>query len=1505
MKPIKNYFGGLFILGICTVWFNSTHAQQTSFSSVNPGLESATDVQAMMETLETVAPVPFDSLPRNRFNNVSSSGFWSVQHLPGSKSPWPPLPGNFWGLDVWPLGDGVFILDDRNVDYVALQAAMEAAAALDSPSPLMRSSMMMSSLSSSYAYGNPVYLTNLVVSAAGYQPMTASFDLAGGTNFVPYDILMTTNLLNKVADWSWLSIGYTSNHYTFNGQPVSQAFFILAKPSKTMMVGIGNNDDSQSTVPFGLTNALQVAGGEGQSLALKSDGTVIAWGLNSSGEATVPTNLVGVSMIAAGWEFNVALLTNGAVRAWGGPNLFGERNVPSNLTNATIISAQAQHTLALRSDGTVVSWGYNSVWGETNVPVGLSNVTAIAAGFGHNLAVSNGFVVAWGYNGYGQCNVPTGLSNVVDVAAGLYHSLALFKNGTVTAWGGNDFGETNVPAGLSNVVAIAAGGDPYFGEYSAYSLALKSDGTVVAWGAGSIPNPVGGLKNVVAIGGGLDYALAVRTGPPTPVITLEPTDEYQVQGSNVTFTARGAGLYGVTYQWQTNSVNISGATNAALTLTNVQPPAQIASYRVVVGNEAGSIASSNASFYFITPPVINSLTLPTNQTVIYQSNLVLNVSAWAPGMTNVFPLSYQWQFNGTNFGANAASNTIHANASSGGIYSVLVSNAAGSTNAAWSVTVYSPTLLITRQPTNQFQIAGGTVTFAGTGISSNAVTYQWDFNSTNLLGATNALLTLTNVSAAQQGYYNFTVRDGIGTLASSNANFYLVTPPSIVSLSPPTNIVVLFQTNVSLSVNATAPWQTNGFPLRYQWLFNGSNIIYQTSSNYTFSAINSGVYTVGITNAAGATNASWSVKVLNPGNVWGWGENSSGQANVPQGVTNITALAAGGIHSMAVLENGTIVEWGNYLPDDFHSPVIPTPLGTPPTNSDIVAVAAGIAHDIALRADGTVIQWGLSGASGMANIPTNLTGVKAISAGVERSLALRTNGTIVDWGSFTPIFDLNIRVPADLTNATAISCGSYHNLALRSNGTVVSWGYNTSFGETNVPIGLSNVVAVAGGERHSLALKADGTVVAWGDNTYGQCNVPTGLSNVMEIVAGGFHNAAVKNDGTMISWGDNSEGQTNTPPLTQIKLIAAGGNHTIANIFSPQVMYPVDVSRDVLLIYNTNSAASAFIKDYYLINRPMVCGANVLGIGYTNSTSPGYYECISPTDITNLILNPVASWMTVNPTKRPLYVVLFLDVPSRVFDDTHLPINGNYPTYGTNPSVSVRIRTVNSNWLPFVTHINMNGTNDCVAYINKLASFGTNNLPRKLYISAGVRGYGNTNYYFDDTTYGGVSGFGLLAKQGVIQNGASTNSIAYINVTPDPFNGYSGHITNGVNIAGYVSSGSHSSLLGTFAIDGAVKWSGNSSWWLIETVESFNGLRYPSDQSSFLQWFSPNAFGGTDYSNTPIGAVSHVDEPYGSGISDSSMYFGLWESGKNFAICSWVSRRTPYFQAIGDPFVIK
>src|SRR5947208_13492070 len=80
--------------------------------------------------------------------------------------------------------------------------------------------------------------------------------------------------------------------------------------------------------------------------------------------------------------------------------------------------------LAAQTDLTgVVAWGNSD--SESLVPNGLSNVVAVAAGGRHSLAlISDGTVVAWGFDNYGQIDVPVGLQGVTAIAAGAHHSLA-------------------------------------------------------------------------------------------------------------------------------------------------------------------------------------------------------------------------------------------------------------------------------------------------------------------------------------------------------------------------------------------------------------------------------------------------------------------------------------------------------------------------------------------------------------------------------------------------------------------------------------------------------------------------------------------------------------------------------------------------------------------------------------------------------------------------------------------------------------------------------------------------------------------------------------------------------------------------------------------------------------------------------------------------------------------------------------------------------------------------
>ena len=90
-------------------------------------------------------------------------------------------------------------------------------------------------------------------------------------------------------------------------------------------------------------------------MALKQDGTVVAWGRDSEGQTKVPAGLSGVVAIAAGGSHTVALKQDGTVVAWGSNKDFegknaGQTTVPAGLSGVVAIAAGRDHTVALKLD---------------------------------------------------------------------------------------------------------------------------------------------------------------------------------------------------------------------------------------------------------------------------------------------------------------------------------------------------------------------------------------------------------------------------------------------------------------------------------------------------------------------------------------------------------------------------------------------------------------------------------------------------------------------------------------------------------------------------------------------------------------------------------------------------------------------------------------------------------------------------------------------------------------------------------------------------------------------------------------------------------------------------------------------------------------------------------------------------------------------------------------------------------------------------------------------------
>lgn len=231
-----------------------------------------------------------------------------------------------------------------------------------------------------------------------------------------------------------------------------------------------------------LPNVKNVAAGRAHGLALKHDGTVWAWGENSDGQLGdgtttdrsfavqvkltdpspgTPTYLSGVTAIAGGKNHSLAVKSDGTVVAWGG-NSEGQLGDATNtgsslpvavgsLSGVVSIAAGDFFSLAAKTDGTVSAWG-SGAWGQLGLN-GQSNPVLDPA------AASNAPVSV------------LGVSDIIRVAAGTGHSLALRTDGTVWAWGWNQWaqlgrgadlpGSTAIPApvvGLVNVTDMDGGG---------------------------------------------------------------------------------------------------------------------------------------------------------------------------------------------------------------------------------------------------------------------------------------------------------------------------------------------------------------------------------------------------------------------------------------------------------------------------------------------------------------------------------------------------------------------------------------------------------------------------------------------------------------------------------------------------------------------------------------------------------------------------------------------------------------------------------------------------------------------------------------------------------------------------------------------------------------------------------------------------------------------------------------------------------------------------------------
>jgi len=176
--------------------------------------------------------------------------------------------------------------------------------------------------------------------------------------------------------------------------------------------------------------------------------------------------------------------------------------------------------------------------------------------------------------------------------------------------------------------------------------------------------------------------------PTAAAVATQPANQTVTVGQSATFSVTASGTAPLTYQWQKNTTNITGAAASSYTTPATSTADNGAQFRVVVTNSAGNATSNSATLTVSSPsnaaPKIT--TQPANQTVtVGQAATFTVVASGMPAPT------YQWQKNGTNIGgATLASYVTSATVSgdTGATFDVIVTNSVG------NVTSNSATLTV-------------------------------------------------------------------------------------------------------------------------------------------------------------------------------------------------------------------------------------------------------------------------------------------------------------------------------------------------------------------------------------------------------------------------------------------------------------------------------------------------------------------------------------------------------------------------------------------------------------------------------------------------------------------------------------------------------------------------------------------------------------------------------------------------------------------------------------------
>jgi autotransporter-associated beta strand protein len=521
-----------------------------------------------------------------------------------------------------------------------------------------------------------------------------------------------TNYLNggavEVSDLAKLASGpldMNGGTLRYTGLDTTSTRAVVTRGLGPIFDVIGGTKLTQSAAITGSGDAIGDFGG----LTKIGNGTLILSASNYfNGELVVSNGVLAVNGTNA---CNKSVWDAGKVTVYGG-TLGGSGLISGFVTvknGGTISPGNSIGTLTVATNVSLES-GSTSLFELTNSAAGdllviqgnlaiASNSTLAISVLGSALEPSTNTVITYTGTKSGSFNPIVSVNGALDSSVSIDEStpgqikVVATSGVAITTQPQDEIVSTNDPATFT---VVATGSSPIGYQWYSYGNStnnppvLLNDQTNASFTIASAQSTDTGLYAVLVTNNNssvLSRFASLIVGNVAPILN-GPFNQTVIQGNNATFsTSVVIANPQPTFQWQTNGVDVTGATTTSLTLNNVQFALNNTTVSVIASNAAAMVTNS-AILTVIVPPVITPQ--PTNITV----NVGDTVTFWS-GATGVPSPALQWYKNNTPIPlqTGAALTIANAQGSDIGSYKLVATNIAGAvTSSIVTLTVNSTTL---------------------------------------------------------------------------------------------------------------------------------------------------------------------------------------------------------------------------------------------------------------------------------------------------------------------------------------------------------------------------------------------------------------------------------------------------------------------------------------------------------------------------------------------------------------------------------------------------------------------------------------------------------------------------------------------------------------------------------------------------------------------------------------------------------------------------------------------